>query len=384
VSDIVLGTSSWPLSRDDVSPGAAVAAFVGASMAANTLAAYRSDWSRFERWCQAHGVASLPAEPSTLAAYLAEAATQPGLSAHRQWRYTPATLARWVAGIDKAHEAAGYIGPGMHPEVRAVLSGIRRSRGTPPQRKAPLLLDDTERVVAGLPLAGWPAALAGWRDRALLVMGWVGAFRRSELVGLASADVRLHPEDGLHVLLRRSKTDQDAEGIVRALPYARRRPLLCAPCAWAAWGSILAAWEGHDGGVGGRPGAIRALRAIAARDGHLCADTAITDSAAALAAGAPESPLFRSLRRDGTIGANALTGHAVNAVVKRRAAAAGFAPARLGGHSLRAGFVTQAFRSGASAHAIMRQTGHHDPAMLEIYSREGAPLVGNAVMGLGL
>ena len=384
MSDIVLGTSARPAARSSEGTNAAVAAFVGASMAANTLAAYRSDWARFERWCQARGLVAAPAAPTAVAVYLAEAATQPAMSAGRQWRYSPATLARWVAGIDKAHEVAGFAGPGAHPEVRAVLSGIRRARATPPERRAPLLLDDVDRVVAGMPMAGWPAAVAGWRDRALLVMGWVGAFRRSELVSLVADDVRLHAEDGLHVLLRRSKTDQEAEGAVRALPYARRRPLLCAPCAWAAWAGLVSGWEGHDGGAGGRPGAMKALRAVAACHGHLCTDPGLVRVAGALAASAPGAPLFRPLRQDGAIGAAALTGHGVNAVVKRRAAAAGFSPAALGGHSLRAGFVTQAFRSGASAHSIMRQTGHRDPAMLEVYSREGAPLVGNAVTELGL
>ncbi len=81
---------------------------------------------------------------------------------------------------------AGLAGPGAHPEVRAVLSGIRRARSTPPERRVPLLLDDLGRVVAGVPVAGWPPVVAGWRDRALLVMGWVGAFRRSERVGLVA------------------------------------------------------------------------------------------------------------------------------------------------------------------------------------------------------
>ncbi len=363
---------------------AALAGFVTAAMAGNTIAAYRSDWDRFERWCQARGTPAIPATPAVLATYLAEAASQPGTSPSRRWRYSPSTLARWVAGIDKAHELAGLPGPGSHPEVRAVLSGIRRTRATPPVRRVPLLLDDIERVVAALATSGWPAALAGWRDRAILVMGWVGAFRRSELVGLMAADVSLHPEDGLYVVLRRSKTDQEAEGTLRALPYARRRPLLCAPCAWVAWTGLLSAWEGYDDGPGGRPGLMRAVRAIASCTSHLCGDTHLVARAEAMARVAPDAPLLRHLSPNGAIGASALSGHAMNLVVKRRAAAVGLPAARLGGHSLRAGFVTQAFRSGASAHAIMRQTGHRDPAVLETYSREGAPLVGNAVTELGL
>ena len=209
------------------------------------------------------------------------------------------------------------------------------------------------------------------RDRALLVFGWTGAFRRSELAGLAVGDITLHPEDGLHVRLRHSKTDQASEGALRALPYARRHPVLCAPCAWAAWRQVVDGWDSE-----GRPGAMRALRGLETdRHGHLCAKPFHT--------GDPDSPAFRSVRPNGTLG-GPITGHAVNSMVKRRAAAAGLPAGLLGGHSLRSGFVTEAFRKGADAHAIMRQTGHRSPAMLEVYAREGAPLVGNAVTGLGL
>ena len=99
------------------------------------------------------------------------------------------------------------------------------------------------------------------------------------------------------------------------------------------------------------------------------------------------SPLLRSIRKNGNLSDTALSGAAVNQMIRRRAQLAGYDPelvAQLGGHSLRAGFVTQAFRNGASAHAIMRQTGHTTPAMLEVYAREQAPLVGNAVTNLGL
>jgi integrase len=360
----------------------ALAAYLDAAMAPNTVAAYRSDWRRFETWCLAHHEQPMPASPALVARYLAEAASQPGVA--KRWRYAPLTLARWVAGIDKAHEAAGFVGPGASPQVKAVLAGVRRSRATPPGRKAPLLMDDVERIVAGLPRSGWPVAVAARRDRALLVLGWVGAFRRSELAGLAMSDVTLHPEDGLHVRLRHSKTDQEAQGMVRALPYARRRPLLCAPCAFLAWAACVAGWDGTDGGPGGRPGVMRALRDAALEDGaHLCSRRPVVSAVRRAAEAAPGAALFRAVAGNGALG-QALGGHGVNAVVKRRAETTGLDPAQLGGHSLRAGFVTQAFRSGADAHSIMRQTGHRNPAMLEVYSREGAPLTGNAVMGLGL
>ena len=266
------------------------------------------------------------------------------------WRYSPATLARWLATINKAHDLAGLRPPGRDPDVADTLAGIRRTRATPPKRKTPLLLADLEHVVAGVEVGGWPAAPGGLRNRCLLVMGWVGAFRRSELAKLTVGDVTVHGEDGLHVLLRVSKTDPEAKGRIYALPYARNSAL-CAPCAWARWRIVLDAADGIDGGSGGRAGVMRATRNLDV-EGHICRRPETT---AAPMSGDPTAPLFRSVKANGTIG-GPIDGHVVTAVVKAAAATVGFSPEKIGGHSLRAGFVTQAFRAGADAHAIMRQT----------------------------
>lgn len=382
----VAGTSEAPLPAVVVAPAATLAERTGvdvfrrAARSENTLAAYRGDWARFAAWCTHAGAAALPADPGTLAAYLADAATQTATVGRSvPWRYAPNTLARWVATINKAHDLAGLRPPGRDPAVAETLAGIRRLRATPPARKAPLLLDDLETIVAAIPAVGWPAAPGGIRNRCLLVMGWVGAFRRAELVALRLGDVTLHPDDGLHVLVRHSKTDQQAQGRTYALPYARR-PLLCAPCAWARWTAVVAAWEGADGGPGGRAGVMRAVQS-SDQDRHVCRNS--KDRPAGGVDGR-SSPAFRAVRANGTLGERAINGHMLNEMVKRSAAAAGFDPDRVGGHSLRAGFVTQAFRSGADAHAIMRQTGHADPKTLEVYARESAPLVGNAVTQVGL
>lgn len=382
----VAGTPEEPLPAIVVAPAATLAersgvdVFRRAARSPNTLAAYRGDWARFAAWCEAAGVAALPAAGETLAAYLADAATEASTVGRSvPYRYAPATLARWVATINKAHDLAGARPPGRDPAVSETLAGIRRLRATPPARKAPLLLADLETILAAIPATGWPAAPGGIRNRALLVMGWVGAFRRAELVALRLGDIILHPEDGLHVLVRQSKTDQAAQGRTYALPYARQ-PMLCAPCAWTRWSAVLAAWEGADGGPGGRAGLMRAVRTTDAEQ-HICRQGSVP---ATEAGGDPDAPAFRAVRANGTLGDKAINGHVLNEMVKRAAAAAGFDPERIGGHSLRAGFVTQAFRSGADAHAIMRQTGHRDPKTLEIYARESAPLVGNAVTQIGL
>jgi len=347
-----------------------VGRFAAQSLSAATVAAYRSDWGRFVRWCESSGRCPLPATPGTVAAYLADAASVPA-GTGRGWRYSPATLGRWTAGIGKAHVLAGTVSPVGAAEVRATLAGIRRARMSPPLRRLPLLLDDLERVVGRIDVRAWPVGVGGWRDRALLTVGWAGAFRRSELAGLQVGDIVCHAEDGLHVRLRHSKTDQTGQGAVRAIPFARRRPVLCAPCAWAGWLQVMGA------AADGRAETLRVLRRLAAdAGGHVCGRP--------VPAGCdPDVPAFVAVRSNGTLGGQ-LTGHAVNSMIKRRVGAAGLHPDRFGGHSLRAGFVTQAFRSGADAHSIMRQTGHRSPAMLEVYAREGAPLAGNAVTRVGL
>jgi hypothetical protein len=220
------------------------------------------------------------------------------------------------------------------------------------------------------------------------------------------ADVTLHHADGLHVRLRCSKTDQEANGAVKALPYGRD-PATCPPCAYVRWREVLHAWDtapeggarravlrvlrrqataqtAVDGGGGEQPEESEAGEAGEAGEGgvlHVCRTTRVP------APVDPQRVLFPSVHATGVIRDRAMTGHAVNEMIRRRAQAAGFTPAQtalLGGHSLRAGFVTEAFRQGADAHAIMRQTGHRSPVMLEVYAREHAPLVGNAVTRLGL
>ncbi|GGM16208.1 tyrosine-type recombinase/integrase [Nakamurella endophytica] len=362
---------------------------VDRSTASATKAAYRSDWARFERWCHEQGQAWLPAHPLTVAAYVTEAAGQqrpPGLGESgfaARWRYSPATLARWVSSINQFHTAAGLDAPGRAEVVRRALAGIRRARATPPARRAPLLLDDVKTLLETLRPAfhQWPAGVIARRDAALLLLGFATAARRSELVGLGVGDVAVHRVDGLHITVRRSKTDQEAKGTVKAVPYGRD-PATCPPCAYTRWRQLLDTAAGLDPAEQRRPvmAALFQQAGDPGVDGHVCR----VDLPAPLN---PAAPLFPTVHKAGAVGVRAMSGQAVNEVLVRRAAAAGYPTAqiaRLGGHSLRSGFVTEAFRRGADAHAIMRQTGHRNPAILETYAREHAPLVGNAVTRLGL
>ncbi|CDZ89523.1 MULTISPECIES: site-specific integrase [Rhodococcus] len=356
----------------------AIADSVAASKSENTRRAYVSDWRRFERWCTTHGHPSLPAHPLTVAAYLTDASGIRDQSGERE--YAPATLSRWVAAIGHRHRTAGHPAPGATEVVAATLSGIRRTYAAagerPRKQVAPLLVDDIVNIVAAArrQADGWAAQVLERRDSALLLMGFAGAFRRSELVGLQVGDVTRHRHDGLHVRLRRSKTDQDGRGATRALPRTTSHAS-CPPCAYTRWLQVVAAFDSA-----GRPGVIRLLRTAPEFEAHLCQGPLPLVSDLRV-------PVFRSVRRNGNLSTTALSGAAVHKMIRRRATAAGYDEtlvAGLGGHSLRAGFVTQAFRNGADAHAIMRQTGHAGPAMLEVYAREHAPLIGNAVTQIGL
>lgn len=342
-----------------------------AGMASNTRSAYRSDWHHFATWCAACGLESLPSTVDTVCEYLGS--TSGMVDPAGEWLYAPSTLARRVAAIAKIHRLAGITTPTDHPAVAATLAGIRRQRVRPLHRVAPLLLDDLRSVLARVECKRFPAAVIGRRDTALLLFGFAGAFRRSELASLRVGDVTADIRDGLHVRLRRSKTDQEGRGATNALPYGSHAET-CAPCAWARWIDVLAAYE-----VDGRRGVLRELFNGRSDEGeHICG------SAPSMNSLDPDSPLFRPVHKSGSPGAGPITGHAVNAVIKRRVAAAGLDPARFGGHSLRAGFVTEAVRAGADAASIMRQTGHRSVAMVEVYRRENAPLIGNAVTRLGL
>ena len=240
-----------------------VLAAVDASTAANTKTAYRSDWSRFTLWAGAGGFPSLPAPPLVVAHYITEAAAE--MTGVGKWRYTPATLTRWVSSINQFHTAAGHDAPGRSEVVRRALSGVRRIRATPPVRRSPLLLNDVRTLMVHLTdLTGqWPAGVAARRDMAILLMGFAGAHRRSELVALTLADVTLHSADGLHVRLRSSKTDQEGHGQVKALPYGRD-PVTCPPCAFVRWREVLHAWDTATPGMQ-RRAVMPVLRRQAAR-----------------------------------------------------------------------------------------------------------------------
>jgi len=329
--------------------GARLADYLAATTAASTRDAYAADFARFVTWCEKYGASPLPAAPEVVAHYLADLADtplRPFRCAHegaarrpracrgcrRAATYTPATITRRASAIAAAHTAAGLESPTRANVVREALKGIRRTKGTAPAAKTPLTVADL-RAIVGEHL---PAGVKGTRDRALLLVGMAGGFRRSELVGIDREHVEFVGE-GVVITLPRSKTDQEGAGRKVAIP------------------------SGHKGTC-----PVRALTAW------------IT------AADIEEGPVFRPVNRHGQIGAGRLTGRGVALTVKHYAAARGKDARAYSGHSLRAGFATAAARAGAAERDIMRQTGHRSEAMVRRYIRDGSLFRDNAAGKLGL
>src|SRR4051812_33371049 len=190
-----------------------------ASLAENTRRAYQSDWRQFYAWCDAHRLASLPALPSTIVLYITD------LAAVERRKVT--TIERRLAAIRKAHRTARLMSPTEDIAVEQTMRGIRGSYGTLPKGKA-AVTDIVRAMVATL-----PATSKGTRDRALLLVGFAGAFRRTELVSLDVSDVQFVAE-GLVITLRRSKTDRQGEGMIKGVSFGSA-PATCPVQALRVW-----------------------------------------------------------------------------------------------------------------------------------------------------
>ncbi len=296
--------------------------FVAASRAQNTTRVYRTGWAQFTAWCDEHRVVALPAGPETVACYVANLAKIA----------KPSTIDLRLAAISAAHRAAGHDSPTKEEAVRLVRRGVRRTLGTVQRQVRPVTVPELRTMLEGL-----GTDPAGCRDRALLLLGFAGALRRSELVGLDVADVT-EGTDGLTVRLRCSKTDQEGAGRTVGVPYGSN-PATCPVRAWRAWLEV----------------------------------SGITGGAA-----------FRPVDRHGHIGPTRLSGQAVALVLKRHTARAGLDPGDVAGHSLRAGLATAAAAAGVPERVIVEQTGHRGTVMLRRYIREGSLFRENAASAVGL
>ncbi|MGW0518726.1 site-specific integrase [Crossiella sp. NPDC003009] len=364
--------------RFETEQSESLARYLEASQSPNTLRAYRSDWLAFAAWCAAEGRQALPADPLDLAVYLAAAA-----DARRpdgRPAFSPATLDRKSAAIAAVHAANGLPSPTRTDVVRLTLRGIRRTRRTQPTRKRPVLLHTLEELLTGLPEPGWPTEPARRRDQLLLLVGFAGALRRSELAALTLDDVTVDTDLSTGeplLLIQLASTKTDPTGIHEqrvALPRGQR-PHTCPVCAFANWVALLE--------VNATTGSAALRQWLAPRSEPTTVHTCHGYRGTPLADGTAR-PLFPSVSKHGHLGATPVSGRAVAELVKRYAARAGLDPALFSGHSLRAGFATQAALGGASDREIMRQGRWSNPRTVHRYIRTANPLEDNAVTKLGL
>ncbi|MBP2315465.1 site-specific integrase [Azospirillum soli] len=290
---------------------ARAAAYASRARADNTIDTYRSAWNAYTAWCGDLGFQPLAGDPEVVGMYLAKAAD----------RLSVTTLEVHLSAITAAHRTVGASFDRKHYFIRSVLDGIARTKGRRPTRvAAPILPEILARMVANL-----PSTPKGVRDRAIILLGFGGALRRSEIVALDLADIEFR-DRGVKVVIGRSKTDQQGEGQEVAV-----------------YGSPVAAID-----------VVAALKAWLDLRGD-----------------AP-GPLF--VQADGggkiRIDRGRLAGQAVARIVKGAAERAGYDPTKFAGHSLRAGLATSAANKDAQLHDIMRQTRHKNADVARRYIRD--------------
>ncbi|WP_328395011.1 site-specific integrase [Nocardia sp. NBC_00416] len=379
VTSVLVDTAALRQVRErfDTEQSTALGRYLTASQSPNTLRAYRTDWIAWAAWCATESRCALPADPLDIAVYLAAAAD--ARTTDGRHAYGPATLERKSAAIAAVHAANGLPAPTRSDVVRLTLRGIRRTRRARPDRKRPILLHTLTELLAGLPEPGWPGEPARRRDTLLLLLGFAGALRRSELAGLRIADIQFGTDHGTGeplLVIHLPTTKTDPTGITEqqvALPRGRQAPT-CPICACADWLRLLAAHTEN-------PRRVRDWIAdLPTGDPHIhrCHGYALDTRLA------PDRALFPAINRHGGLGTTPLSGRAVAEIVKRYAARAGLDPALFSGHSLRAGFATQAALGGAADREIMRQGRWSNPRTVHRYIRTADPLADNAVTKLGL
>lgn len=316
--------------------------------AKNTKRGYRADLQEFLDWCEKDGVQGLPADSQTIRAYMAYMGTVGNKGNPKKpdpigKPYKWSSIERKLAAISRAHEMYQKVWEEQHGKkcewtnpvkdelVREVRKGMRRTLGTAFQQKDALLIEDLRRVLQAL-----PENRIGIRDRALLLVAFTGCLRGSEVVALNMEDITFQ-RDGVRVVIRQSKTDQDKQGDIIGLPYGSN-PLTCPVRALQDW----------------------------------IEEAQITEGA-----------LFRHVTRHGHV-RERLTTKSFAKIVKRSVKRIGLDEERFSGHSLRSGFITTSARAGKQEALIMKQSRHKSLPVLRRYIREGKLFEDNPASGIGL
>lgn len=287
--------------------------------AENTIDAYKSDWRDFCEWCKYHDQNAFPAEPETIVNYINDLADNAKAN----------TVARRISALTENFDAAGLRdNPCRFPIVKNALRGIKRMKGTMQHGKAPILFEDIKEMLTYVE-GTEPQQL---RDKAILLIGFYGAMRRSEIAGMDVEDLNF-TRLGLLVTLRKSKTDQFDQGQVIAIPYVKEKEI----CAVTA----LQNWLDASGIVSG--------------------------------------PVFRGFTKGHHIRKTRISDKTIALIVKKYVGLMGMDPKEYGAHSLRHGFATSAAMNHVEEREIMRQTRHKSQAIVRRYIDEADRLIDNPI-----
>ena len=291
------------------------------SKANNTLRAYKSDFKDFGAFCASHGLSALPTEPKIVSLYLTHLSKKSKIS----------TLRRRLVSISMIHKLKGYYLDTKHPIIIENLMGIRRIKGSIQKGKKPILINHLKSIINSINYQN-TNEIKRLRDKAIILIGFGGGFRRTELISIDYEDLEFVPE-GLKITIRKSKTDQFGEGMIKGLPYFNDENY-CPVINLRKWLKISNINSG---------------------------------------------PIFRRFSRGSVLTDNRLTDQSVVLLIKKYLGLAGIENKNFAGHSLRSGFATVAADSGADERSIMAMTGHKTTQMVRRYIREANLFKNNAL-----
>ena len=292
------------------------------SKAKNTVRAYKSDFNDFDLFCVKNELKSLPSEPKIVSLYLTYLSSK---------EIKMSTLKRRLVSIGVIHKLKGYYLDTKHPIIIENIMGIKRRKGSVQKGKKPLLVNNL-KILINVIDENNKKDIIKFRDRSIILMGFSGGFRRSEIVSLDYDDLDFVAE-GLKIKLKRSKTDQFGEGLVKGLPYFDNTQY-CPVLSLKNWIEVSNITSG---------------------------------------------PVFRRLSKGSKISENRLTDQTVALIIKKYLKLAGIDNKNYSGHSLRSGFATSAAESGAEERSIMAMTGHKSPEMVRRYIKEANLFKNNAL-----
>jgi len=291
------------------------------SKANNTLRAYKSDFKDFGAFCVKHGFSSMPTEPKVVSLYLTHLSANSKIS----------TLRRRLVSIGVVHKLKGHYLDTKHPVIIENLMGIKRKKGSIQIGKKPILINHLKQIINVIDQQKIEK-IKKIRNRTLILIGFGGGFRRTELISIDHEDIDL-VEEGVKITLRRSKTDQFGEGLVKGLPYFTNEKY-CPVTSLKNWLNISKIKTG---------------------------------------------PIFRRFTKGSILTSHRLTDQSVVLIIKDCLKLAGIENTNFSGHSLRSGFATVAAESGADERSIMAMTGHKTTQMVRRYIREANIFKNNAL-----